>query len=337
MYITHIPATPDGGAIVLAEIMAMQSQPPALPPDADLTPLLPRTGGVPATWVTAPRQPAETVTPANHPAETVSTTGQSADAVTVAHGSTETISTAGQSAEAVTVYVHGGGFEYANPHMERVMAYRLSQATGRPVVAVDYRLAPAHRYPAALEDVVAVYLSLLAQGVPASGIVLAGESAGATLVLSALLVLKEAGDELPAAALAVSPQTDLTLSSPSIEANDGQDVVHRAVLDHVRTQYLAGARPDEAPQSPLHGDLRGLPPLLLAVGSKEVLLDDARRFAEAASAAGGDVRLDVYDEMPHVFHASALAAEPGPTAVTWLRRVKEWSGSRSPVSPGNSG
>ncbi|WP_245790017.1 alpha/beta hydrolase fold domain-containing protein [Streptosporangium canum] len=82
-------------------------------------------------------------------------------------------------------------------------------------------------------------------------------SAGATLVLSALLVLKQAGDALPAAALAISPQTDLTLSSPSIDANDGQDVVNRAVLDHVRTQYLAGAQPDAAPQSPLHGDLRG--------------------------------------------------------------------------------
>ncbi|MFC5818161.1 alpha/beta hydrolase [Nonomuraea harbinensis] len=289
MNLTHIPAAPDAAAELLAEIGAMLSQPPVLPADADRAALLPHTGGVPTTWVTAPRSP---------------------------------------TAEAgVTVYVHGGGFEYTNPHLEQIMAYRLSQATDRPVLAVDYRLAPAHRYPAALDDVVTVYRSLLAQDVPASRIILAGESAGATLVLSALLVLKEAGDALPAGALAVSPQTDLTLSSPSIGANDGQDVVDRAVLDHVRTQYLAGARPDQGPQSPLHGDLRGLPPLLVVAGSKEVLLDDARRFAEAVSDAAGTVSLDIYDGMPHAFHACVLGADPLPTAVTLLRRTAEWSRS----------
>ncbi|MFI6733352.1 alpha/beta hydrolase [Nonomuraea sp. NPDC050451] len=293
MNFTRIPASPDAGAMVLAEIRAMQSEPPVLPADADLTALLPHTGGIPGTWVTAPRESA-------------------ADEV---------------SAYGVTVYVHGGGFEYTNPHLEQVMAYRLSQVTGRPVLAVDYRLAPAHRYPAALEDVVSAYRSLLAQGVPASRIILAGESAGATLVLSALLVLEQTGDALPAGALAISPQTDLTLSSPSIDANDGQDVINRAVLDHVRTQYLADARPDQAPQSPLHGDLRGLPPLLVVAGSKEVLLDDARRFAEAVSDAAGTVSLDIYDGMPHAFHASVVGADPLPTAVTLLRRVREWSSS----------
>ncbi|WP_235994315.1 alpha/beta hydrolase [Nonomuraea montanisoli] len=293
MNLTHIPATPDAGAMVLAEMGAMNSQPPVLPADADLTALLPHTGGIPGTWVTAPQR-------------------QSADAV---------------SESGVTVYVHGGGFEYTHPDMEQIMAYRLSEATGRPVLAVDYRLAPAHRYPAALDDVVTAYRSLLAQGVPASRIILAGESAGATLVLSALLVLTRDGDALPAGALAISPQTDLTLSSPSIDANDGQDVVDRAVLDHVRTQYLADARPDQGPQSPLHGDLRGLPPLLVVAGSREVLLDDARRFAEAASQAAGTVSLDIYEDMPHAFHVSVLATDPLPTAVTLLARIGEWSGS----------
>jgi acetyl esterase/lipase len=283
--VTHIPTTPDDSAAVMAELGALHSRPPVLPADADLTPVLPHTGGIAGEWVTA----------------------------------------SGHTAEAgVTLYVHGGGFEYKNPHLERIMAYRLSQATGRPVLAVDYRLAPAHPYPAALDDVVSAYRSLVDQDVPASRIVLSGESAGATLVLSALLVLKQAGDPLPAAALAISPQTDLTLSSPSIDANDGQDFVNRAVLDHVRTQYLAGARPDRAPQSPLHGELRGLPPILLAVGSKEVLLDDARRFAEAVSAAGGDVRLDIYDGMPHAFHAIVLPATPLPVATTLLHRITEW-------------
>ncbi|MFI6322668.1 alpha/beta hydrolase [Nonomuraea sp. NPDC050556] len=222
----------------------------------------------------------------------------------------------------VTVYVHGGGFQFANPDVERVMAYRLSQATGRPVMAVDYRLAPAHRYPAALDDVVAAYRSLT---VPASKVILAGESAGGTLVLSALLVLKEAGDPLRGGALVVSPQTDMTLSSPSIEANDGLDVVNRFVLDHVRTQYLDGAAPDRAPQSPLHGDLRGLPPLLLLAGEREVMLDDARRFAEAASDAGVDVELDVYENMTHAFHAAILPGDPPPVAATLMERISRWS------------
>ncbi|MEV4378347.1 alpha/beta hydrolase [Streptosporangium sp. NPDC049644] len=294
MNVTHIPTTPDDSAAALAELGTLRSRPPVLPADADLTPVLPHTGGISGAWVSAPRHPAGLV-------------------------ATET---------GVTVYVHGGGFEYKNPHMEQVMAYRLSRATGRPVLAVDYRLAPAHPYPAALDDLVTAYRSLLDQDVPASRIILAGESAGGTLLLSALLVLKQAGDPLPLGAVAVSPQTDLTLSSPSIDANDGQDFVNRAVLDHVRTQYLAGAQPDRAPQSPLHGELDGLPPLLLAVGSKEVMLDDARRFAEAASAAGGNVCLDIYDGMPHAFHATVLSATPPPVATTLLRRVADWIGQR---------
>lgn len=225
----------------------------------------------------------------------------------------------------VTLYVHGGGFEYTNPHLEQVMAYRLSEATGRPVMAVDYRLAPAHRYPAALDDVVAAYRGLLAQGVPAAQIILSGESAGATLVLSALLVLKEAGDPLPAGAVAISPQTDMTLAGPSIDTNDGQDVVNRAVLDHVRTQYLAGAAPDQAPQSPLYGKLNGLPPLLIAVGSREVLLDDSCRFADAATSAGVRVELDVYEGMPHAFHIVMLSPTPLPTATTLIQRLTEWT------------
>ncbi|GAA3094599.1 alpha/beta hydrolase [Streptosporangium carneum] len=292
MQVTHIPVTPEEAAAAMAEMRTLFSAPPALPADAELTPVLPRTGGVPGVWVTAPHRSA---------GEDVGETG-------------------------VTIYVHGGGFEHRNPPMEQIMAYRLSQATGRPALAVDYRLAPDHPYPAALDDVVAVYRSLLDQGVPASRVILAGESAGATLLLSALLVLKQAGDPLPAGAIAVSGQTDFTLSSPSIDANDGQDFVNRAVLEHVSSQYLAGARPDQGPQSPLHGELDGLPPLLLVAGSKEVMLDDSRRFAEAVSAAGGDVRLDVYEGMPHAFHATTLLPSPPPVATTLLRRLVEWSG-----------
>ncbi|WP_219414348.1 alpha/beta hydrolase fold domain-containing protein [Pseudonocardia nigra] len=142
--------------------MAVFTNPPVLDADADLSTPLDRTGGVPGTWVRARPGP-----------RPVTDTG-------------------------VTLYVHGGGFAHSNPPMERIMAHRLSLATGRPAFAVDYRLAPAHPFPAAVEDVVAVHRSLLEQGVPASRILFAGESAGGTLALSALLVLAAAGDPLPA-------------------------------------------------------------------------------------------------------------------------------------------
>ncbi|WP_246083647.1 alpha/beta hydrolase [Nonomuraea diastatica] len=292
MQLAHVSITPEARAAVRSQLGTLFTDPPML--DADVTPVLPRTGGVPGVWVTAPDARPEA---------------------------------------GVTIYVHGGGFSHSDPAMEKIMAYRLSQATGRPAFAVDYRLAPAHPYPAAVDDVVAVHRSLLAQDVPAGRILLAGESAGGTLLLSALLVLAEAGGPLPAGAVAVSPVTDFTDSSPSIRTNKGRDLVDPDIMGSIGEQYLAGARPDQAPQSPLYGDLRGLPPLLIVAGGDEVLLDDSRRFAEAASAAGVDTALDVYDGMPHAFHAVVLSPDDAhlPTATTFLRRVADWT-ARLPVT-----
>ncbi|WP_279582895.1 alpha/beta hydrolase [Fodinicola feengrottensis] len=228
--------------------------------------------------------------------------------------------------DGVTIYVHGGGFSISNPPLELVMAQRLSEATGRPAFAVDYRLAPAHPFPAAIDDVVAVYRSLCDQGVPAERILLVGESAGGTLVLSILLVLAAAGDALPGGVISVSPVTDFVGDSPSIKANEGRDVINPAMLGPIATQYLAGARPDVAPQSPIYGELGGLSPILLAVGADELLLDDSRRFAAAAEAAGTPVTLDIYQGLPHVFHAAVLvpAADQLTVATTYLRRVADW-------------
>ncbi|KUL43860.1 Virginiamycin B lyase [Streptomyces violaceusniger] len=215
------------------------------------------------------------------------------------------------------IYVHGGGFAHTMPEAERAMAYRLSKATGRPALRVDYRLAPEHPYPAALEDVLAAWRSVLDEGVPAAEVVFAGESAGATLVLSALLEIERTGGPRPGAAVVISPVTDFALTGVSLAANDGKDIMSRAALDSIRAQYLAGAPGDQAPQSPLYGDPRGLPPLLIAVGADEVLLDDARRFAEAADASGVSVRLEEYADMPHAFHLS----EPGEVL---LDRIGRW-------------
>ena len=284
--ITRIPASPEDPDAVRAQMRQVFSDPPVLDGDADLRPVLPDTGGVPGTWVTAGRASAE---------------------------------------EGVTVYVHGGGFSFSNPPMERIMAHRLSKATCRPVFAVDYRLAPAHPYPAAVEDVLAVYRSLLGQGVPAGRILLVGESAGGTLVLSALLMLGEAGDPMPGGAVPVSPVTDLAPKSAA-QASGARDSIDSSIMEPIAAQYLAGVRPDQAPQSPIYGDLRGLPPLLLAVGGDEILLRDTHRFVDAASAAGVPVDLDVYEGMPHAFHAAVLFSEAAqlPTATTFLSRLTGW-------------
>ena len=278
---------PGGMSAVLAAIVAMTAGPPPLPAGADLTPPLPRADSVPGQWVNATERPA-------------------VDA-------------------GVTLYAHGGGFEQRNPGFEQVMAYRLSAATGRAAWALDYRLAPAHPFPAALDDVVTAYQSLLDRGVPASRTVLFGESAGATLVLSALHVMRSRDMPRPAGVVAVSPITDLTLSSPSIDAPAGEDMLARPVLEHITAQYLDGAAPDRAPQSPLHGDLADLPPLLIVAGGDEALLDDARRFATAASAAGTPVTLDIYQDMVHAFHLSALPEAPPQVAITFLDRLTAWT------------
>ncbi|QKW40899.1 alpha/beta hydrolase [Actinomadura sp. NAK00032] len=239
------------------------------------------------------------------------------------NASTRTATEAG-----VTLYLHGGGFAHTDPRAERALAYQLSSTTQRPVFGVDYRLVPEHPYPAALDDVTTVYQSLIDQGVPTSRIALFGESAGATLVLSALLTLKETRAPLPATAVVVSPLTDLTLSSPSLTANDGWDLISKAVLEQVCANYLAGARPDLAPASPLHGDLAGLPDLLVVAGAAEILVDDARRLAAAATAVGTTVDLDVYEGMPHVFHLAMLSGTPTSTTTTFLRRLADWTERR---------
>jgi len=287
MTVNRIPPGPGGMSAVVAAIVAMRAGPPPLPVGADLAPPLPRADSVPGQWVNTTERPA-------------------VDA-------------------GVTLYVHGGGFEGRNPEFEQVMAYRLSAATGRAAWALDYRLAPAHPFPAALDDVVTAYQSLLDRGVPVSRVLLAGESAGATLVLSALHAMRSQDMPLPGGVVAVSPITDLTLSSPSIDSPAGEDMLSRPVLEHITAQYLDGAAPDRAPQSPLHGDLAGLPPLLVAAGGDEALLDDARRFADAASTAGTPVTLDIYQDMVHAFHLSALPEPPPEIAITFLDRLTAWT------------
>ncbi|MFY9927063.1 MAG: alpha/beta hydrolase fold domain-containing protein [Streptosporangiaceae bacterium] len=223
--------------------------------------------------------------------------------------------------DGVLLYLHGRRFQFDEP--PGIYAAQLAAATRLPVLLLQYRLAPEHPYPAALDDVLEAYQALLDQGTPPSRIILAGHSAGATLVLSALLGLRAAGRPLPAAAVALSPMTDFTLGSESLAANEHRDLASVAELSQIRSAYLGAADPAGAPQSPLAGECAGLPPMLIACGSAEILRDDAVRFAGQAEAAGVPVELHEFEAMPHGFPILDLDA-----ARILLGRVAQFTAER---------
>jgi acetyl esterase/lipase len=186
---------------------------------------------------------------------------------------------AGVEGGGVILYLHGGGYVSCSPATYRPVTAALARLTARRVFSLDYRLAPEHRYPAALDDAVAAYEWLLGRaGLPASAISIAGDSAGGGLVLGCLLRARDAGLALPACAVCFSPWTDLAGAGASIRANDGRCAMFRTEnIEEFAAAYLpAGASRRDPYASPAHADLRGLPPLLLQVGSTELLLDDAR-------------------------------------------------------------
>ena len=211
------------------------------------------------------------------------------------------------------LYVHGGGWTSGGLDSHRPLSARISAATGCAVLAVDYRLAPEHAFPAGLEDCVASYLWLRENGpdgaAPARSVAVAGDSAGGNLTLALLLALKQRGLPQPGAAVPISPATDFLATGDSYRTRAERDPILTMGAEGIRTLaavYLQGrAQPDDPLVSPLYGDLTGLPPLLLHVGDAEVLLDDSTRFAERAQQAGVDVTLEVWPDMPHVWHAFA--------------------------------
>jgi acetyl esterase/lipase len=206
----------------------------------------------------------------------------------------------------VVVYFHGGGYTIGSIQSHRPLVARLARATGARVLSVAYRLAPEHPYPAAVEDAVAAYRHVVANGVPPSRVAIAGDSAGGGLTAACLVALRDAGDPLPAAGVCLSPWLDLSLSGGSWQTKADLDpLLQRAAIEMMADAYLAGADPTSATASPLFADLSGLPPVLVQVGTRETLLDDATGFAERARAAGVDVELDVWEDMIHVWHAFA--------------------------------
>jgi monoterpene epsilon-lactone hydrolase len=202
----------------------------------------------------------------------------------------------------VLLYFHGGGFVFGSLRTHGNLIGALARATRARTLAFDYRLAPEHPAPAALEDALAAYRYLLAQHVPAERIVLAGDSAGGTLVLNTLLALRDAGEPLPAAGVAISPWVDLACSGASFQTNSSFDFVGEAHCRLAAASYLAGIDPQRPDVSPCFAEFEGLPPVLVQAGEAEVLIDQVQAFAQRAKAAGADVRLAVYPDMVHVWH-----------------------------------
>jgi monoterpene epsilon-lactone hydrolase len=207
--------------------------------------------------------------------------------------------------EPVLLYIHGGAYVMCSPATHRALTGAFAR-WGFRVYAPDYRLAPEHPFPAALDDVVAVYSALLARGLAPNRIVLGGESAGGALVLSLMLRLRALGLPQPAAAIAFSPWTDLAATGPSLTVNTARDAMFDgATVARTAQLYLGEASPRDPLASPLFADLAGLPPLLIHVGADEVLRDDSTRLAAKAKAAGVDVTLEIWPVVPHgwqVFH-----------------------------------
>ncbi len=228
----------------------------------------------------------------------------------------EWTTTPGAAADRVLIYFHGGGYISGSVGTHRLLVGDLSRVSGMRVLSVDYRLGPEHPFPAAVEDAVKAYKFVRARGIPAARIAFAGDSAGGGLTVATLLALRDAREALPAAGVCISPWLDLSLSGESMTSKAAVDpMLGDARLRTMATGYLAGTDARTPLASPLFADLGGLPPLLVHVGTAEVLLDDATRFAERARKAGVAVELEVWDDMIHVWHAFAIVLPEGKQAL----------------------
>jgi len=200
------------------------------------------------------------------------------------------------------LYLHGGGYAIGSLNTHRRLAYDISAASAAKVLLIDYRLAPEHPFPAAVDDAAAAWRWLLQQGFAANRLAIAGDSAGGGLTIATLINLRDQKLGLPACAVAISPWVDLEGLGNSLTTRSAQDpMVQKDGLLWMARMYLNGKDPKTPLAAPLHADLKGLPPVLVQVGTAETLLDDGIRIAEKMHAAGVDARLAIWPNMLHVF------------------------------------
>ena len=217
--------------------------------------------------------------------------------------------------DACVLHFHGGGYVIGSAPLYRDFTWRIGAAARASVLYFDYRLAPEHPFPAALDDAVTVY-RWLAGRIDPRRIVFLGDSAGGGLALGTLYRLRDEGLPLPAATVAISPWTDLALTGPSLRSNAAADPMLDATrLPAFADFYLAGADARHPYASPLHGDASGLPPTLIQVGSDEILRDDALRMAARLQEAGCDAEIEVWPRMPHAWHLYARILPEGRAAI----------------------
>jgi len=236
----------------------------------------------------------------------------------------EWVDAPGDRRDRVILYLHGGGYTIGSVQTHRGLVARLAGVCGARGLTIDYRLGPEHPFPAAVDDAVAAYGWLVGTGGDPARIVVAGDSAGGGLTVATLLALRDRNTPLPAGGVCISPWTDLACTGESMTTRAAHDpMVQRDALLEMAAAYLAGQDPRTPLASPLYGDLRGLPPLLIHVGTAETLLDDATRLATRARAAGVAVDLEVWDDMIHVWHAFAPLLPESDEAIarvgTWVR------------------
>src|SRR6266550_8549472 len=219
----------------------------------------------------------------------------------------------GSDPSRVLMFFHGGGYCSGSILSHRRMVTEAGRAAGTRTLAVAYRLAPEHPFPAAYDDARTAWEFLRNEGVPASQIAIGGDSAGAGLALALIGQLRDAHEELPACAWLVSPWTDLAMSGSTLASNDAADpLIHKGYLNELADAYLPAEIDRKDPRvSPLYADLRILPPILIQVGSVETLLDDATRFAAVAGAADVPVTLEIWPQMIHAWHLWNAHLEPG--------------------------
>ena len=224
----------------------------------------------------------------------------------------------GSDAGRVLMFLHGGGYCSGSILSHRRMVTEAGRAAGVRTLAVGYRLAPEHPFPAALNDALAAWRFLGDEGIAAAHVGIGGDSAGGGLTVALINALRDDKEPLPACAWLVSPWTDLTMSGSTLTTKDKTDpIIHKAYLQELADAYLAGGVNAKDPRvSPLYADLRDFPPTLIQVGSAETLLDDATRFAAALGAADVPITLEIWPHMMHAWHLWNAHLEPGRRALT---------------------